>query len=179
MTTNSSPVGKYHQSDKGGTKMLESNATNNTVTSIEGRELVVSRIFDAPRELVYKTWTDPEHLPHWWGPKGFTITVQEIDVKPGGVWRYVMHGPDGVDYDNYIEYIEVVSPEKLVYSHGGGDDEPFHVTVMFEDEGNKTALNMRTRFKSAEELDKVVKQYGAIEGAKSTLDRLEEQLAKI
>jgi uncharacterized protein YndB with AHSA1/START domain len=160
--------------------MSEGKATNNTFTSVEDRELIISRILDAPHELVFKAWTDPEHLPHCWGPKGFTITVQEIDVRPGGVWRYVMHGPDGVDYDNKIVYIEVVNPERLVYSHGGGEeDEQFQLTVTFADQGNKTELTMRMLFKSAAELEKVVKEYGAIEGAKSTLDRLEEQLVKI
>jgi uncharacterized protein YndB with AHSA1/START domain len=76
--------------------MAEGKTTNNTITSVEDRELIINRVFNAPRELVYKTWTNPEHLPQWWGPKGFTITVQEIDVRPGGVWRFVMHGPDGV-----------------------------------------------------------------------------------
>ncbi|MDQ0859734.1 SRPBCC family protein [Bacillus sp. V2I10] len=160
--------------------MAEGQTTNNTFTSVEDRELIINRVFNSPRELVYKAWTDPKHLPHWWGPKGFTITVQEIDVKPGGVWHYVMHGPDGVDYDNKIVYIEVESPELLVYSHGGGEeDEQFQVTVTFAEQGNRTELTMRMLFKSAAELDKVVKEYGAIEGAKSTLDRLEEQLAKI
>jgi uncharacterized protein YndB with AHSA1/START domain len=160
--------------------MAEGQTTNNTFTSVEDRELIINRVFNSPRDLVYKAWTDPKHLPHWWGPKGFTITVQEIDVKPGGVWHYVMHGPDGVDYDNKIVYIELVSPERLVYSHGGGEeDEQFQVTVTFAEQGNRTELTMRMLFKSAAELDKVVKEYGAIEGAKSTLDRLEEQLAKI
>jgi uncharacterized protein YndB with AHSA1/START domain len=155
-------------------------ASNNTFTSVEDRELIITRVFHAPRELVYKVWTDPEHIPQWWGPRGFTITVQEIDVRPGGVWRYVMHGPDGIDYDNKIVYIEVESPERLVYSHGGGEeDDSFQVTVTFAEQVDKTELTMRMLFKSAEELDKVVKQYGAIEGAKSTLDRLEEQLAKM
>ncbi|MBD0383989.1 SRPBCC family protein [Paenibacillus sedimenti] len=161
--------------------MKETQATNNTVTSVTGQELRITRIFNAPRELVFKAWTDPEHLPKWWGPKGFTITVQEIDIRPGGVWRYVMHGPDGVDYDNKIVYREILSPERLVYSHGGGgEDDQFQVTVTFAEQSDtKTDLTMTMRFKSAEELDKVVKEYGAIEGAKSTLNRLEEQLANM
>jgi uncharacterized protein YndB with AHSA1/START domain len=160
--------------------MEESKVSNSTITSVEDRELIISRVFNAPRKLVYKAWTDPEHLPQWWGPKGFTITVQEIDVRPDGVWRYIMHGPDGVDYDNKIVYIEVVSPERIVYSHGGSEeDEQFQVTATFAEQGDKTELTMRMLFKSAAELEKVIKDYGAIEGAKSTLDRLEEQLAKM
>ncbi|SEM71934.1 SRPBCC family protein [Lihuaxuella thermophila] len=160
--------------------MAEGNGSNTTFVQAEDRELLVSRVFHAPRKLVFQAWTDPVHLPKWWGPKGFTITVQEIDVRPGGVWRYIMHGPDGTEYVNRIDFIEIVSPERLVYSHGGGEDEePFRVTVTFAEQGNKTELTMRMLFKSADELNKVVKEYGAVEGAKSTLDRLEEQLAKI
>jgi uncharacterized protein YndB with AHSA1/START domain len=160
--------------------MTEDKAANNTITSVKDRELIITRVFNAPRKLVYEAFTDPEQLPQWWGPKGFTITVQEIDIRPGGVWRFVMHGPDGVDYDNKIVYTEVVSSQKLVYSHGGDEeDEQFQVTVTFAEQDNKTELTMRMLFKSAAELDKVVKEYGAIEGAKSTLDRLEEQLAKM
>jgi uncharacterized protein YndB with AHSA1/START domain len=160
--------------------MVENNAKNNTTTYEEDRQLVINRVFDAPRELVFEAWTDPKHLAQWWGPKGFTNTVHDIDIRPGGVWRYVMHGPDGVDYYNKIVYIEVVNPERLVYSHGGGDeDDSFQVTVTFAEQGGKTKLTMRMLFKSAEELNKVVKEFGAIEGANSTLDRLEEQLAKM
>jgi uncharacterized protein YndB with AHSA1/START domain len=158
--------------------MQESHASSNTFTSVKGRELTVTRIFTASRELVFQAWTDPEHLPHWWGPRGFTITVQEIDVQPGGVWRYVMHGPDGVDYDNQIIYHEVLRPERLVYSHGDGEEEQFRVTVTFAEQGPKTEITMQMLFTSIEELKKAVDQYGAIEGAKSTLDRLEEILLK-
>jgi len=68
------------------------------------REIVLSRVFDAPRELVFKAWTDSRHVAEWWGPNGFTTTVHEMDVRPGGVWRFVMHSPDGVDFDNAREY---------------------------------------------------------------------------
>ncbi|UUZ82900.1 SRPBCC family protein [Paenibacillus sp. P26] len=160
--------------------MTGNKAGSGTVTSVEGRELIVNRVFHAPRELVYRAWTDPEHLPGWWGPKGFTITVRSIEVKPGGVWNYVMHGPDGVDYENRITYKEVVSPERIVYSHGDDvDGEQFEVTVTFVQQGDKTRLTMRMLFKTMAELEKATKEYGAIEGAKSTLDRLEEQLARM
>jgi uncharacterized protein YndB with AHSA1/START domain len=114
----------------------------------------------------------------WWGPKGFTITIQEIDVKPGGYWRYVMHGSDGVDYDNVIRYIEVQTNEGLVYNHGDHEDEEqFRVTVTFARNGNTTELEMRSLFKTQEFLEVAVQQYGAIEGTKSTLERLSEELA--
>jgi uncharacterized protein YndB with AHSA1/START domain len=155
-------------------------ARNNAGTGQDARTIVTTRVFDAPRELVFEAWTNPKHLVQWWGPNGFTTTIRAIDVRPGGVWRFVMHGPDGVDYENRIVYNEIVKPERLVYSHGGRDDvEPvqFHVTVTFEDQGGKTKLTMRALFPSAAERDRVVEWYGAIEGAKQTLERLAEHLA--
>jgi uncharacterized protein YndB with AHSA1/START domain len=153
-----------------------SNAVNQTITSISERELMVKRVLNAPRELVFDAWTNSKHLSQWWGPEGFTITVQEIEVRPGGVWSYIMHGPNDVDYDNKIEYIEVESPERLVYAHGDSTEEHFRVTVTFADQGDHTELTMQMIFKSVEELEKAVKEFGAIEGAKSTMNRLESQL---
>jgi uncharacterized protein YndB with AHSA1/START domain len=153
---------------------------NMTRTSVQDRELIATRVFDAPREMVYRTWTEPGHLSNWWGPKGFTITTHMIDVRPGGVWQYMMHGPNGDDYDNKITYIEIVSPERIVYSHGDDkDDEQFRVTVTFTEQDGKTELMMRSVFRSAEELQYVVKEFGAVEGAKSTLERLAELLAEL
>ena len=97
---------------------------------------------------MFKVWTDPAHIGQWWGPRGFTTTTYAMDVRPGGVWRFCMHGPDGVDYQNEITYLEVVEPERIVYEHGGDEDcEPvnFQVTATFEDHGGKTKLTMRRR----------------------------------
>src|SRR4051794_37608696 len=105
------------------------------------REISATRIFDAPRDLVFQMWTDPQHIGNWWGPNGFTITLYEMDVRPGGVWRFVMHGPDGRDYQNKIVYVEVVKPERLVYDHVSGP--LFRATVNFAEEGRKTRLNMQ------------------------------------
>ena len=145
------------------------------------REIVTTRVLNAPRELVFKVWTDPQHVMHWWGPTGFTTTIEQMQVKPGGVWRFVMHGPDGVDYLNRVVFIEVERPERLVYVHGGEEGEPgeFHVTVTFAALGNKTSLTMRALFESAAERDKVIREHGAIDGAKQTIDRLEAYLAGI
>ncbi|TGK00752.1 ATPase [Leptospira semungkisensis] len=151
----------------------------NVSSNTADRELVTTRIFDAPREKVFEAWTNPEQVVHWWGPRGFTNTIHEMDVRPGGVWKFIMHGPDGVDYQNLIEYKEVVRPEKLVYSHGSNDDpRQFEVSVTFEEEGSKTKLTMHSIFRTAEEFKIKVEKFGAIEGLKGTLDRLEEQLAK-
>lgn len=148
---------------------------------LSDREIVVTRQFDAPRELVWKAWTSSEHINAWWGPRGFTTTTHAMDVRPGGIWRFVMHGPDGTDWDNKIEYIEVVKPQRLVYNHGGGDDDPtqFHVTVTFDEQGDRTGVTMRSLFASAEVKKQMVEEVGAIEGANQTLDRLGESLATL
>lgn len=143
------------------------------------REIVVSHIFEAPRELVFEAWTDPTHIGQWWGPRGFSTTTAEMDVRPGGVWRFVMHGPNGVDYPNKIVYVEIAKPERLVYNHSSGEGDPgqFRVTVTFADQGGRTELTARMLFKSAAERDRV-KELGAIEGAHQTLDRLAEFLTR-
>jgi len=141
------------------------------------REIVQSRLLDAPRELVFAVWTDPKHIVQWWGPRGFTTTSHEMSVTPGGVWRFVMHGPDGRDYKNKIIFTEVVKPERLVYRHAGEEeheDVRFHVTVTFQAQGRKTLLTMRSLFATAQEREHVVTKYGALEGGKQTLERLAE-----
>jgi uncharacterized protein YndB with AHSA1/START domain len=149
------------------------------VTTPSDREIVTTRLFDAPRELVFRAWTEPEHLVQWWGPSGFTNTFHEFDLRPGGVWRFVMHGPDGSDYENVVVFIEVLPPERLVYDHSGGDDDAdrrFHVTVTFEDDRGKTRVTMRSLFATKEARDFVIREVGAIEGARQTLDRLADHL---
>jgi uncharacterized protein YndB with AHSA1/START domain len=144
--------------------------------------MIGTRVFDAPRELVWQVWTDPKHLAQWWGPDGFTTTTSAYDARPGGIWRFVMHGPDGRDYQNRITFDEIVKPERIVYHHGGGDDvEPvqFKVTVTFEDVGGKTKLTMRGVFPSAAERDRVIKEYGADKGMEQTLARLDVYLNTI
>jgi uncharacterized protein YndB with AHSA1/START domain len=145
------------------------------------REIVLSRLLNAPRELVFAAWTDPTQVVQWWGPRGFTTTSHEMSVTPGGVWRFVMHGPDGRDYKNKIIFTEVVKPERLVYRQAGEDeheDVRFHVTVTFQAQGRKTLLTMRSLFATAQERDEVVTKYGAVEGGKQTLERLAEHVEK-
>ena len=148
--------------------------------STADREIVITRVFDAPRERVFDAFTDREHVGRWWGPTGFTTTTHEKDVRPGGVWRFIMHGPDGVDYPNRISYIEVARPERLVYDHGddSGGEPKFHVTITFADEGGRTRLTMRSLFPTAAARDFVVREFKAIEGGNQTLGRLAEHLAK-
>src|SRR5882672_3010766 len=142
--------------------MAAGNVKSSAAESEADRELVFHRVFDAPRDLVFEAWTDPSHIVQWWGPTGFTTTTYTMDVKPGGVWRFVMHGPDGVDYQNRIVYIEIVKPERLVYSHVSGPR--FNATVNFTDQGTKTGVRVRMVFRSVTERDDTVKKFGAIEG---------------
>lgn len=150
--------------------------------STADRELSITRLLNAPRELVFEVWTDPKHIAQWWGPNGFTNTIHEMDVRPGGKWLLTMHGPDGTDYPNAVVYHEVIKNEKLVYTHGSGienDPREFNVIVTFEAQGNKTLLTMRAIFARKEELDLVIEKFGALEGQKQTMNHLEEYLAKM
>ena len=154
--------------------MAESENMNLSTTE---KEVLVTRLINAPREKVFDAWVDPDKIVNWWGPRGFTNTNIEMEVKPGGVWRYTMHGPDGVDYPNKIVYTEVVEPERLAYDQMGEgefDDISFRVLVTFEAEGEKTRVTMRSEFPTAEQLRRVVEEFGALEGAKQNLERLGE-----
>ena len=147
------------------------------------RSIIGTRLLDAPRKLVFAAWTDPKHLAQWWGPNGFTTTTHAFDFRPGGVWRFVMHGPDGRDYQNRITFDEIAPPERIVYRHAGGDDvEPvqFTQTVTFEDIGNgQTRLTWQGRFPSAEERARVIKKYGADKGLVETMARLVDYVASM
>ncbi len=146
----------------------------------ESKEFGLTRLIDAPRETVWQAWTDPEGISNWWGPNGFTTTTESMDLRPGGKWIHVMHGPDGVDYPNFTEYIEVDPPNRLVYRNSGGNDElasvSFVSTVEFKDIDGKTELSLRTVMDSAEMFELVVRKYGAIEGLENTFSRLAEYL---
>ncbi len=144
------------------------------------REMRLTRVLAAPRALVWKAWTDPNHVGTWWGPDGFTTTTYAMDVRPGGEWRYDMHGPDGRVYPNRIRYLEVIPPERLVYTHGGDEHKlelvSFHTAVTFADEGGATRLTMRSIFPSEAELARVIREYGANTGAVQHLANLAKHL---
>jgi uncharacterized protein YndB with AHSA1/START domain len=146
------------------------------------REIVQTRTFDAPRELVWEAWTRIEHIDQWWGPRAFTTTTQpgDMDVRPGGVWQFTMVGM-GMTFPNRIVFHEVVRPERLVYDHGTDEASApaFHVTVTFAEEGGRTSVTMRSLFPTAEARRRVVEEFGAIEGGKQTLERLGEHLARM
>jgi uncharacterized protein YndB with AHSA1/START domain len=145
---------------------------------LAARSIVTTRLIDAPRALVFEVWTDVKHLSRWWGPNGFTTTTKSFDLRAGGVWLFTMHGPDGRDYPNRIMFDEVVAPERILYRHDGGDDDDdvvkvrFTTTVTFEDVNGATRLTMSAVFPSAEERERVAREYGAVEGGQQTIGRL-------
>jgi uncharacterized protein YndB with AHSA1/START domain len=157
-------------------------ATDHALNSDQSdRELVITRLLHAPRELVFEVFTNPDHVSKWWGPSGFTNTLLVLDLRPGGEWRHIMHGPDGTDYPNRSVFKEIVRPERLVFTHGKGlenDPDMFLATVTFEARGSKTMLTMRMLFNTAAELKKVVTEYHAIEGGNQNMDRLEAYLVR-
>lgn len=140
-------------------------------------EIAITRFYDAPVQLVWDAWTDPEQVAQWWGPRGFTLTTHSKDLRPGGSWVYTMHGPDGVDYPNDTKYIEVVPLSRLVYDHGANDGRPplFRVTVDFVDLGGTTRMDMRMTL-STPEAARETKKFIREVGGNSTWDRLAEYL---
>lgn len=149
--------------------------------STTDREIVISRVIAGPRRLVFAAFTDVQHLHHWWGPDGFTTTTRSFDFRPGGVWDFIMHGPDGTDYPNRIEWREIVPPERLVYLHGESEEDPrtFVSTMTFVERGDTTEITLRTVFPTREQRDEAVKRYRAIEGGTQTLDRLAAYVATL
>jgi uncharacterized protein YndB with AHSA1/START domain len=145
--------------------------------------IIAMRELDAPRELVWRAWTDPKHLAQWWGPIGFTTTTQSFDMREGGNWRFVMHGPDGRDYENRITFDLIEEPSMIKYHHGGGDDvEPvqFRTTMTFEDiDAKRTRITLHAVFPSAEERARVIREYGADKGATETLSRLADYVVAL
>ena len=150
------------------------------VSETADREIVLTRVFDAPRRMVWEAWTDPKQVALWWGPKGFSTTIEEMDLRPGGVWKQVMHGPDGTDYPNKSVFTEVVPYERLGYrltgGKKGGPAAQFVSTTTFADEGMGTRVTLRMVFVSAEERDRNVREYRSIEGGEQTLERLADYL---
>jgi uncharacterized protein YndB with AHSA1/START domain len=145
-----------------------------STSATSDREIVVTRIIEGPRPLVFEAYTEPRHLAHWWGPNGFTTTTRAFEFRPGGVWDFVMHGPDGTDYPNWIEWREIEPPGRLVFLHGSRADDPgaFVSTVTLVEHGGATEVSMRAVFKTKAQRDEVVERYRAIEGGKQTLGRL-------
>ncbi|MFI5905633.1 SRPBCC family protein [Streptomyces cyaneofuscatus] len=144
------------------------------------RETVISRIIDAPRELVFEAFTEVRHLSHWWGPEGFTTTTRAFEFRVGGEWDFVMHGPDGTDYQEWITWTELAPPERIALRHGETRDDPnaFESVLTFEPEGTATRIEMHTQFPTKEQRDEAVEKYHAIEAGRQTLSNLAAYVTK-
>ncbi len=142
----------------------------------EGNQLIHTRLLDAPRELVWEVWTNPDHIREWWGPEGFSLTHKKMEVQPGKCWEFIMHGM-GMDYYNKCRYTEVIKPSLLSYTHSGdAEDFYFNVEVHFEDVDGKTLLTMKSTFQSEEIIAELDRKVNAIEAGKQTLNKMETYL---
>ena len=145
------------------------------------REIVISRVIDGPRDLVFEAFTEVRHLSHWWGPQGFSTTTTSFEFRVGGEWDFVMHGPDGTDFSEWITWTEIVPAERIALLHGDSRDDPdaFSSVLTFSDEGEATRLEMRTLFPTKEARDRAVEQSHAVEGGRQTLAKLADYVTKV
>ena len=145
------------------------------------REIVISRVIGAPRELVFGAFTEVGHLSRWWGPDGFSTTTRAFEFRAGGEWDFVMHGPDGTDYPEWISFTEIAPPERIALRHGEsrGDPNAFASVVTFAPDGAATRIEMRTVFPTKELRDEAVEKYHAIEGGQQTLSNLAAYVTEI
>lgn len=157
-------------------------ARNEATTWALDREIVLSRVLEAPRALVYEAWTKAQHLANWFCPKGFTTEQIECDVRVGGTWRFVMVAPDGKRYDNRIVFLELRAPDLLVFDHGSDkDDDPgrFRVTITFDEQRDgKTVMTMRQLLPTKEQRQAKI-AFGAVEIGYGTLDNLATYLRRM
>jgi uncharacterized protein YndB with AHSA1/START domain len=143
------------------------------------REIVLSRVFDAPRDLAFRAWTEKEHFARWFGPRGFTTTIWEADIRVGGLLRFEMRAADGKVYDNRIEFLEIKRPELLVFDHGSDkDDDPgrFRVTITFDEQSDKKTVMTLRQLHPTKEQRAIGIGFGAVELGYQTLDKLAEHL---
>ena len=161
--------------------VMERLRTDTMAVYSDGTDLVYERTFDAPRELVWKAFMDPSLIPRWWGPHGTTTTVAEMDVRPGGKWRYISRAPDRDDVSFHGEYLEIEPPERFkwtfLFDVDGVGEQGGAETFTFEAVGGKTKLTARSHFSSVEEIDGALAT-GMLKGAVETWDRLEALLAE-
>ena len=160
--------------------MIANQRGETTFSTPSDREIAMTRVFDAPPELVFAAYTDPALIAQWWGPRKYTMTVDQMDVRPGGAWRYIHRGPEGEEYAFRGEYREIASPRRLV-STFEFEGMPGHIavdTAVFEPvDGNRTRLTVTSRFASVEDRDGMFSS-GMESGATESWDRLAELLAR-
>ncbi|MFD6054758.1 SRPBCC family protein [Agromyces sp. NPDC060279] len=154
--------------------MTDSHATSGAESATADREIVITRVIAAPRALVFEAFTEVRHLSQWWGPHGFTTTTRAFEFREGGVWEFVMHGPDGTKYPEWISWTEIVPPERIAMLHGEHRDDPdaFESVLSFEERGESTEVRMLTVFPSRELRDAAIERHGAVEGGRQTLAEL-------
>ena len=147
----------------------------NLKSNTADREIRLSRLVNAPIDLVWEVWTNPEHIKEWWGPDGFTNTISKMDVRKNGEWNLTMHGPDGTDYKNKSVFKEITKHEKIVYEHISGPR--FLATISFEAQGEKTFIDWHMLFESKEEFIQTVKTFKADEGLRQNMEKLNHYLS--
>jgi uncharacterized protein YndB with AHSA1/START domain len=140
------------------------------------RELILQREVPFVRELVWKAMTEPEHQNRWWGPDGFRNENVTMDFRLGGAWTFEMVGPDGTRYPNHAVFKEITPPSRLVFDHGDGQRIWFETCITLQETGSGTLITLRQLFPSRESRDEVIEKYGAIEGGKQHLAKLEAYL---
>lgn len=145
-------------------------------SSTADREFVHSRLIDAPRERVFRAFAEPEHLAKWWGPDGFTNTFHTFELRPGGLWRFVMHGPDGTDYPNESVFREVVVPDRVVFEHLSKGHH-FVMTITFTAQGSKTLVGWRQVFDTAAHKERIAKI--VLEANEQNLARLANEVLRV
>lgn len=143
--------------------------------SAPDREIVTRRVIPFPRPAVWRAWTEPEHLARWWGPAGFTNTFHAFDPRPGGEWRFTMHGPKGADYPNHSVFVDLTEPERIVFDHVSGHE--FRVIATFGEVAGGTEVTFRQCFATARERDRIATF--AVNANEQNLDRLEAELARM
>ncbi|MGM1018512.1 MAG: SRPBCC domain-containing protein [Actinomycetota bacterium] len=150
------------------------NATGWGTPEVAEREVVISRVIEAPRERVFAAFTEVRHLSRWWGPAGFTTTTTSFEFRVGGEWEFVMYAPDGTDYQEWIRWTELTPPERIELLHGEVRDDPnaFVSRLTFEAQETGTLLEMRTVFPTREQRDEAVERYHAVEAGQQTLGAL-------
>ena len=148
-----------------------------TAKHMVDREIINTRIVKAPRALVFEAWSDPEHLAHWYGPKGFVTRTISMDFRVGGHWKFTMTGPDGTVFPNTVVYKEITPVERMVHDHGDWEDFTlFEATITFTETDAGTLITLRNLFPTKEARDMVVEKFGAVEGGNQTLARLDAYL---
>ncbi|UOQ43752.1 SRPBCC domain-containing protein [Halobacillus salinarum] len=164
--------------------MAKNHESGNIITNVGEKDFTLERVFDAPRDLVFKAFTDPEHVSQWWAPAGFTMPVCTIDLQPGGIWHYCFESPEGERHWSRSVYKEIIEPEKIVYTSTLSDEKanpvesplPEHLaTVTFVENNGKTKLTVNIQLPSVLDL-KATMDMGMMEGLKQTINNLEEHL---